>query len=227
MWVVLIILKIILYLLAALLLILFTLLIVPFSYKGEAAVYEGISFNYKVGWFWNLINIRGTKKEEIQTTEVFLGSKRIFKVKTKEKPEPDCDEDEDEDDEVSKKAAKKENNFKSMFDLSLIKEALNYLIKIIKQISPKYLHLHGTYGFDDPAITGMTAGFIYTLQGAWPQSKIQLQPSFTEEILELELKAAGSVRVGKLAWDTARFVLKKDIRSKIFKRNKKVKPKSK
>ncbi|OGO78649.1 MAG: hypothetical protein A2Y23_00650 [Clostridiales bacterium GWB2_37_7] len=225
MWVVFLILKLILYLLTALLLILLAFLIVPFSYKGEAEVYGGISFNYKVGWFWNLFNIRGTKGEQRQTTEVFLGNKRLFAVKTNAKGEAESVGEVDKAE--SKKVAKKENNLRSMFETSIIKEAFGYIIKVFKQISPRYLHLHGTYGFDDPSVTGMTAGFIYTLQGIWPQCKIQLQPSFTEEILELELKAAGSISAGRLAWDTARFLLKKDIRTKVFKRNKKVKQKSK
>jgi hypothetical protein len=225
MWVVLLILKIILYLLAALLLILITLLIVPFSYKGEAAVCGEISFSYKVGWFWNLFNIKGTKSGEDQKTEVYLGSKRLFTVKTKEQSEDEPEKDEEtKEDDV---AAKKVNNLKSMFDMNLIKEAFSYLKKVVKQISPKYLHLHGTYGFEDPSITGMTAGFIYTLQGVWPQSKINLQPSFTEEILELDFKATGNISAGRLAWDTVKFLLKKDVRTKIFKRNKKVKLKSK
>jgi hypothetical protein len=224
MWVVLLILKIILYLLIALLLFLVTLLVVPFQYKGEAEVDGGITFSYKVGWFWNLFNIRGTRSEESNTTEVFLGSKRVFTVKTRDKKEV---EETEEITENVKKAAKKENNLKSMLETSFIKEVFKYLKKIVKQIVPNYLHIHGTYGFDDPSITGMTAGFIYTLQGIWPGSRIQLQPCFTEEILELELKTSGSIRVGKLAWDTARFALKKDIRTKIFKRNKKVKLKSK
>lgn len=225
MWVILLILKIILYLLAALFLLLLTLLIVPFSYKGEAAVYEGVSFTYRVGWFWNLINIRGIQSETNMSTEVCLGNKRLFTVKTKEDKEV-----EEEETEVTKKdkaKAKKENNLKSMFDINLIKEGLSYLKKIVKQISPKHLYLQGTYGFDDPSITGMTAGFIYSLQGVWPHSRINLQPNFTEEIFELEAKAAGSIYAGKLVWDTARFLLKKDIRTKIFKRNKKVKPKLK
>ena len=225
MWVVLLILKIILYLIAALLLILITLLIVPFSYRGEASVYGEISFSYKVGWFWNLFNIRGTRVEENQKTEVYLSNKRLFTVKSKVKS--DVEPEEDEKNKEEKESAKKVNNLRSMFDIKFIKEGFNYLKKIIKQISPKYLHLHGTYGFEDPSVTGMTAGFIYTLQGAWPQSKIQLLPCFTEEILELEFKATGSISAGKLVWDTARFVLKKDIRTKIFKRNKKVKLKSK
>ncbi|MDF2591896.1 MAG: hypothetical protein K0S75_1362 [Clostridia bacterium] len=227
MWVVLLILRIILYLLAALLLILITLLVVPFSYRGEASVYGEVSFNYRVGWFWNLINIRGTKGEESLKTEVFLSNKRLFTVKTKVRSEDEPEKDDDKEDKKEKKAAKGVNNLKSMFDTKVIKEGFSYLKKIIKQISPKYLHLQGTYGFDDPSITGMTAGFIYTLQGAWPQSRIQLQPCFTEEILELEFKATGSISVGTIVWDTARFVLKKDIRTKIFKRNKKVKLKSK
>lgn len=225
MWIVLLILKIILYLIAALLLILITLLIVPFSYRGEASVYGEISFSYKVGWFWNLFNIRGTRVEENQKTEVYLSNKRLFTVKSKVKS--DVEPEEDEKNKEEKESAKKVNNLRSMFDIKFIKEGFKYLKKILKQISPKYLHLHGTYGFEDPSVTGMTAGFIYTLQGILPQSKIQLQPCFTEEILELEFKAMGSISAGKIVWDTARFVLKKDIRTKIFKRNKKVKLKSK
>lgn len=225
MWVVLLILKIILYLLAALMLLLITLLVVPFSYKGEAAICGEVSYSYSVGWFWNLFKIRGTKGEESLKTEVFLSNKRLFTVKTKveSKDEPEKDEIEKE----VKESAKGVNDLKSMFDTKLIKEGFGYLKKIIKQIRPKYLHLCGTYGFEDPSVTGMTAGFIYTLQGAWPQSQIRLQPCFTEEILELEFKATGSISVGNILWDTARFVLKKDIRTKIFKRNKKVKLKSK
>ena len=223
MWVVLLILKIILYLLTALLMILLTILIVPFSYKGEAEVYGGITFSYNIGWFWSLFNIRGIRGEESQKTEIYLCNRRLFTVKTKIKAENEPEEDA----KAEKETVKKENNLRSMFDIKLIKEGLSYLKKVIKQIRPKYLHLRGTYGFDDPSITGMTAGFIYTLQSVWPQSKIQLQPSFTEEILELEFKAAGNIYAGKLVWDTARFLLKKNIRTKVFKRNKKVKLKSK
>ena len=225
MWVVLLILRIILYLFAALLFILITLLVVHFSYRGEAAVSGEISFSYRVGWFWNLINVRGTKGDENLKTEVYLSNKRLFTIKTKAKAEDKAKQVEPKVEE--KESAKGVNNLRSMFDMKLIKEGFNYLKKIIKQISPKYLHLHGTYGFEDPSVTGMTAGFIYTLQNAWPQSKIQLQPCFTEEILDIDFKATGSISVGSIAWDTARFVLKKDIRTKIFKRNKKVKLKSK
>ena len=225
MWVVLLILKIILYLFAALLLMLITLLIVPFSYRGEASVYGEVTFSYRIGWFWNFFNIRGTGGEENLKTDIYLSNKRIFTVKSKVKPDEVPEKKEQNKEE--KESSKKVNNLKSMFDTKLIKEAFKYLRKIIKQISPKYLHLHGTYGFEDPSVTGMTAGFIYTLQGAWPQSKIQLQPCFTEEVLELDFKAMGSISAGKLVWDTARFVLKKDIRTKIFRRNKKVKLKSK
>lgn len=225
MWVILLILKVILYLFAALLLILITLLIVPFSYRGEASIYGEVSFSYRVGWFWNLFNIRGTRGEESLKTEVYLSNKRLFTVKSK--VESDEEPKKDKENKEEKESAKKENNFRSMFDTKVIKEGFKYLKKILKQISPKYLHLHGTYGFEDPSVTGMTAGFIYTLQGILPQSKIQLQPCFTEEILELEFKAMGSISAGKLVWDTARFALKKDIRTIIFKRNKKMKLKSK
>lgn len=226
MWVFLLILKIILYLLAALLGILITLLIVPFSYQGEAEVYEGVSFSYKLGWFWNLFNVRGTKGMEVETTAVYLGNVRLFAVKTREKKEPKPEEEKEEEEEAVEEA-KKENSLKSMIDTKLIKEGFAYLKKLVMQIKPKQMHLQGVYGFDDPSLTGMTAGFLYTLQGVWPQSKIQMQPNFMEEVLELELKAAGNLQAGRVLWDTARFLLKKDVRTKIFKKKKKVETKSK
>lgn len=225
MWVIFIILKIILDLFLAMIALLITLLIVPFTYRGEAAVMDGVSYSYRIGWFWNLFNVRGTKEGELQKTEVYIGEKRLFTVnakkKIKEKPELKDDEDEAEAE------AKKENSYKSMFEVNFIKEAFAYVKKVIRQLKPKHLHLKGVYGFEDPSLTGMTAGFIYSIQAIVPQSRIQLEPCFVDEVLELEAEAEGRVLVGKLAYDTARFVLKPDIRKKIFKKSTKVKPKRK
>jgi len=224
MWVLLIILKIVLYLFLAILLLFITLLVVPFTYQGEAAVMEGISYSYRIGWFWNLFNIRGRKSDELQTTAVYIKNKKLFNVDKTKKEEKKTKEDEEKTEE---KEYKTESNLKSMFDIKLIKEALEYLKKVIKQVKPKHLHLRGVYGFDDPSLTGMTAGFIYTLQGIVPKSKIQLQPCFTDEIFELEAEVEGKIFTGKIAYDSIRFFLKPDIRKKIFKKSKKVKPKTK
>lgn len=231
MWILFIIFKIILYLFLAILLLLITFLIVPFNYQGGAAIMEGISYSYRVGWFWNLFSIRGSKSGEVYATDIYIRNKRIYKVniaEEEEKPEKEANE------EIKKKKRKKEkkehkakNNLESMFDMKFIKEAFEYLKKIIRQVKPKHLQLKGVYGFEDPSLTGMTAGFIYTLQGIVPQSKLQLQPCFADEVFELEAEVAGEILIGRIVYDTARFFLKPDIRKKIFKRSKKVKPKTK
>lgn len=228
MWVVLLLLKIILYLLAALLLFAVTLLVVPFSYKGEAEVGEALSYSYKIGWFWNFINVRGSSQSEQQTASVYLGNRRVFTMKTHaENEEPEKDKEAEEKESKKKeKEAKEKNSFKDYFDTKLIRNAFEYLKKIVKHLSPKYLHLYGTYGFEDPSLTGMTAGFIYSLQGIWRNSRIHLEPCFTEEVLDIDFKAEGRIIAGRLVYDTARFLLKKEVRTKIFRRNKKVKPKS-
>lgn len=228
MWVVLLILKIILYLLAALLLFVMTLLVIPFSYKGEAEVNDGVSFSYRIGWFWNFINVRGSTQEDQQTASVFLGNKRVFTMKTRgeHKDEEEAEDSKKDEDKKEEKEEKEKNSLKSMFDTNLIKEGFQYLKKIVKHLSPKYLHLYGTYGFEDPSLTGMTAGFIYSLQGIWQNSRIHLEPCFTDVVLDIDFKAEGRIYAGKLVYDTARFLLKKEIRTKIFRRNKKVKPKS-
>jgi hypothetical protein len=226
-----IILKIILDLFLALIALLTTLLIVPFTYRGEAAVMDGVSYSYRIGWFWNLFNVRGSSDGDMQKTEVYLGSRKLFTVDTKkkdtEKEKPKDEKEADEEDEKDREKAKRENNLKSMFEVKFIKEAFEFLKKILRQLKPKHLQLKGVYGFEDPSLTGMTAGFIYTLQAIVPQSRIELRPCFTDAVLELEAEANGKIRVGKLAYDTARFLLKPDIRKKIFKKSKKVKQKRK
>jgi hypothetical protein len=223
MWVILLILKIILYLVAALLLFVVTLLVIPFSYKGEAEVHDGVSFSYKIGWFWNFIHVRGNTQEDQQTASVFVGNKRVFTMKTREDHK---EEDSEQDAEKEKEDKKERSGLKRMFDTKLIKEGFQYLKKILKHLSPKYLHLYGTYGFEDPSLTGMTAGFIYSLQGIWKSSRIHLEPCFTDVVLDIDFKAEGRIYAGRLVYDTVRFVLKKEVRTKIFRKNKKVKPKS-
>lgn len=229
MWVLLIILKIILFLFLALLMLLITLLLVPFTYKGAAAVMDGISYSFSVGWFWNLFSVRGNNDDELLTTEVYLGRRRLFTVDTNKLSEdrPKKKKMKKEKEEETEQKAKADNSLKSMFDTKLIKEAFEYIKKIISQVKPENLQIKGVYGFEDPSLTGMTAGFIYSLQALLPQSRIQLQPCFVDEVLELEAEAEGSIRGGKIAYDTIRFLLKPDIRKKIFKRSKKLKPKSK
>lgn len=231
MWILFIILKIILYLFLAILLLLITFLVVPFNYQGGAAVMEGISYSYSVGWFWNLFSIRGSRSGEVYTTDIYIRNKRIYKVNIAEEEEMPKKEANEEIKKKKRKREKKEhktkNNLENMFDMKFIKEALEYLKKVIKQVKPKHLQLKGVYGFEDPSLTGMTSGFIYTLQGIVPQSKLQLQPCFTDEVFELEAEVAGEILIGKIVYDTARFFLKPDIRKKIFKKSKKVKPKTK
>lgn len=225
MWVLLIVLKIILYIFLALLLLFLSLLVIPFTYKGEAAVIDGISYSYRIGWFWNLFNVKGTREGEIDKTEVYLVNKRLFTVSTKKKDDAEAEDDEKEDD--AKEAAESDNSWKSMFEVKFIKEAFEFIKKIIRQIKPKHLHIKGVYGFEDPSLTGMTAGFIYTLRAIVPQGRIQLEPCFAGEVLELEAGADGKVVAGKILYDTARFLLKRDIRKKLFKKSKKVKQRRK
>lgn len=227
MWVLFIILKILLNLFLALIALLITLLIVPFTYSGEAAVIEGLSYSYRIGWFWDLLNIRGSSDGELQKTAVYLGNKRLFTVDTKKKEKDKPEEEEDEEKKKDIKKAKSENNLRSMFEVKFIKETFEFLKKILRQLKPKNLHLKGVYGFEDPSLTGMTAGFIYNLQALVPQSRIQLEPCFIDEVFELEAEVDGKIAVGKLAYDTARFLLKPDIRKKIFKKSKKVKQRRK
>jgi hypothetical protein len=89
---------------------------------------------------------------------------------------------------------------------------------VLNIVKPKYLHLYGTYGFDDPSLTGMACGVTGMINNIIPHARLHLNPDFTQEILDLDLRAEGSMVVGNLAYQTIRTVLKKPIRKILFRK---------
>ncbi len=84
-------------------------------------------------------------------------------------------------------------------------------LKILKHVRPKKLEGYVHFGFDDPFYTGealAAASAFYPLYGG----KIILNPDFSGEALDGELKASGRVRIGTVLYHGLLTILSPDVR---------------
>ncbi len=223
MLILLIILKILLYLLLILLGLVLLLLLIPFNYTGQVATSEGFSVQLVLGWAWKLLGINAEIEGDNYDITLRVLNRRVYKMKTgadREKEEEAKKQPEKKETDKKDKKDKKGLSFKELTDRTLIKEILEYFKRILNIAKPKYMHLYGTYGFEDPSLTGIVCGITGIVKGMIPNARIHLTPDFTQEVMDLDLRAEGSVVMGSLAYQTVRTVLKKPVRKILFKKKK-------
>lgn len=214
-----VILKILLYILLFVVGLLILLLSIPFSYSGEFQLADGIRVRCDVGWAWRLIHFKVDVEDGENDVSAYIFNWRILKMRQKTSEE--AEEAKEEKKTADEKEVRKERrgpSLKELTDKSLITELLAYLKKILKLAKPKYFYLKGTYGFDDPSLTGITCGLLSLIKSCIPNAKIQMNPSFTEEVFEVEVAAEGSMIAGILTYETIRMIFKKPVRKVIFRK---------
>ncbi|MHB1393283.1 MAG: DUF2953 domain-containing protein [Clostridia bacterium] len=220
MLVLLIILKILLYLLLFLVGLVLLLLLIPFNYSGQVIAAEGFRVRLAFGWAGQLLGINAEIEGEAVDITFRILDKRIFKLKGREADTKE--EQPKQKPEVKKKIKKAGKGFglKDIADRELINEILEYFKRVLNIAKPKYFHLYGTYGFDDPSLTGMACGVAGMINSVIPNAKLHLEPDFTQEIMDLDLRAEGSMVIGSLAYQTIRTALKKPVRKIWFRKKK-------
>ena len=157
------------------------ILLVPinFGFRGEFA--ESLSFQGQVGWAGGLFRLEIIRSEGILHWAMsFLGMKKSIPKSAKETP-------------ASKKPPTKKKVSRSTGSISTyINRQLFAAVKVVLRKLVQSLHLNlnlsGTYGFDDPSLTGVTAGLIAAIFGK--SASIELKPDFTEAVVDVK----GSIR---------------------------------
>ncbi|MFZ5352137.1 MAG: DUF2953 domain-containing protein [Bacillota bacterium] len=220
MFIVVLLLKIILYIFLALVFLLVLFLTLPVTYSGQVWLSDGIKADYRFGWPWRFLSVMGTYNNDENEMGLYIGYLRLLKLNTGIKKNAEEEEVEAEADDSDKKKGKS-FSIRELFDEKLLREMTAYLKKIIKAVKPKYLHLRGTYGFEDPALTGMASGAIGIIRTLMPHARLYLSPDFAGGIIDIDIRAEGRMSVGSLAYQTARTFLKKEVRQKLFKKREK------
>lgn len=217
--VLLIILKILLYLLLAILGLILLLLLVPFNYKGHVKTADGFKAEVAVGWAWKLVGVNAQLEGEAVDVTFRIMDKRVYTLKREEAREEEQQLEKQQEPGKAGKA-RKGPTLKELANRTFLSEILDYAKRVLEILKPKYMHVYGTYGFEDPSLTGMVCGAAGIIKGIVPNARLHLTPDFTQEILELDLRAEGSMQAGSLVYQTLRTVLKKPVRTVLFKREK-------
>lgn len=220
MLVLLIILKILLYILLFFAGLLLLLLVIPFHYSGRVLTADGFRMQLALGWAWRLLMINADIEGENKDIALSIMNKRVYRLNSKAFEE---EEEQPEQAEKGKKERKERRglNLRNLSDKALMNELFKYFKRVLDIAKPKYLHLYGTYGFDDPSLTGIACGITGIIKGLIPQAKLHLMPDFTREVMELDLRVEGSLTAGSLAYQTIRTAFKKPVR-KIWSKKKKI-----
>jgi len=215
----LIIIKILLYLLLIIVGLLLLLLLVPVSYRGRMLTEGGFRAEAAVGWAWRLLGISVELEGDTADVAVTILNRRVLRFnggKGKEVKAAAAQEPEEE--KTAKK--KSELGIRDIANKALIEEVISYIKRVLNVIKPKYLHLYGTYGFDDPSATGILAGIVGIIKGMVPHARIALTPDFTREVLDLDFCAEGSMTAVSLVYQTVRTMLRRPVRKLWFRREK-------
>jgi len=107
------------------------------------------------------------------------------------------------------------NDLSSYFSIFFeIKNPLfRFVSDTLKAIHFRSLCLDMTYGFDDPAYTGMMCGFLHAALGivkrSCPQYNYQIVPSFNNEILEIDASGNFRIRLYRFIPGLIRFISSK------------------
>lgn len=218
MFILIIILKILLYLLLFLIGLVLLFLIIPFNYKGQALTADGFRVQLSLGWAWRLFGINAELEGEDVDITLRVLNKRVYRLKSKGSKDKEEQPQQPPEKKEKDKREKKGFKLKELADMTLIDEILKYFKQVLNILKPKYMHLYGTYGFDDPSLTGAVCGVTGIIKSIIPKARLNLTPDFTREVMDLDLRAEGSMAVGSLAYQTIRTVLKKPVRKILFRK---------
>jgi len=215
-------LKILLKLLLALLAAIAIFLLIPFFYEIRIMVSSKWSCFFKIEW-GKAIGIKGDiKSDNIKDINIIFFNKIVqlpsgFKTKRCKKAELKQKEIEESGKGVKKSKSPLKTKFENikLVDKELIILLLKYIKKVLIILKPEVVNFDIKYGFDDPFVTGISSGFIYSF--VYPfQNSIDIEPCFDVEVFAIDGEVIGIISVGKIFIETLLFLLNKHIIKKLI-----------
>jgi hypothetical protein len=198
------------YILLICLSVIILILFVPIFFHLQVNKYNDLILWAKVNWLFNAIYC-DVKKEGDQNLVIIL---KIFGLPIHLK--------EGRAQKKKKEKIKKEKKFnsKALLNQPFLTKAFQLIKKVLKHILPQEFRVRLSYGFDNPANTGILCGFIALFSTYYSGYDIYLDPIFDQEILEGELSLKGRLFCFVITYYVLQLVLSKTFRKTIKKAKK-------
>ncbi len=193
------------YILAICLIAIMLVFFVPIFFNIQVSKYNGLVLWVKVNWLFNTlycyIEKRGSQKPvaivRILGLKIPIERERAQKKK-KEK--------------IKKE---KKYDFRVLLNKPFLTKVFQFIKKVLKHIVPQEFRARLSYGFDNPANTGILCGFIALFSAYYSGYDIYLDPIFDQEILEGELFLKGRLFCFVITYYILQLVLSKTFRKTI------------
>jgi len=200
-----IVLLIIEYILAICLFVIMLVFFVPIFFNVQVSKYNGLVLWVKVNWLFNAFCCYIEKKGSQKPVAIvrILGLKIPIERERAQKKK--------------KEKIKKENkfDFKVLLNQPFLTKAFQFIKKVLKHILPQVFRVRLSYGFDNPANTGILCGIIALFSTYYSRYDIYLEPIFDQEILEGELFLKGRLFCFVITYYILQLVLSKTFRKTI------------
>ena len=193
------------YILAICLILIMLVFFVPIFFNIQVSKYNGFVLWLKVNWLFNAFYCHIEKKGSQKLVAIvrILGLKiPIERERAKKK---------------KKEKIKKEKkfDFRALLNQPFLTKAFHFIRKVLKHIVPQEFRVRLSYGFDNPANTGILCGFIALFSAYFSGYDIYLDPIFDQEILEGELFLKGRLFGFVITYYILQLVLSKTFRKTI------------
>ncbi len=194
------------YILVICLSVIILILFVPIFFHLQVSKYNDLILCAKINWLFNAIYFY-IKKEGDQNPVIIL---KIFGLRIHLK------------EGRAKKKRKKEKikkekkfDFRALLNKPFLTKAFQFIKKVLKHIVPQEFRVRLSYGFDNPANTGILCGFIALFSTYYSRYDIYFDPIFDQEILEGELFLKGRLFCFVITYYILQLVLSKTFRKTI------------
>lgn len=165
----------------SILIILLLILFIPFKYETDLYIKEKLTAKASLIWIFGLFKIQFLKDSKNSFVKFYIAGLCVFSKVLQEKTEESA---------FFKWLEKSKMNKKHM-GFSIVKILFEYFNEIISIVKPKSVLVEGVYGFYDPSVTGLMAAIAPILTVPCKFCRVNLNPSFEEEVLDVKAEVFG------------------------------------
>jgi len=193
------------YILAICLILVILIFFVPIFFNIQISKYNGLVLWVKVNWLFNAFYCYIEKKESQKPVAIvkFLCLKIPIERERAQKKKRE------------KIKKEKKFDFRALLNKPFLTKVFQFIKKVLKHIVPQEFRVRLSYGFDNPAHTGILCGFIALFSAYFSGYDIFLDPIFDQEILEGELFLKGRVFGFVITYYILQLILSKTFRKTI------------
>lgn len=197
------------FVLICIIMLLLALLCIPVAFSGRGSLAERLSGEAELTWGGGLVAAKLILINTEQSNYIIRLGGWIKQIKRSEQNPQKTTSSKD-----AKGSKRLSLNFiKPFLNQKVIREVLLFLNRIWYSLKLR-LSLHGEYGTDDPALTGVIAALIAALCAVINGNyfNLQLNPNFEDSTLNLRGELHGRLVPAVLIWDFGSLMLKAPIR---------------